>query len=224
MIHHQRTLGVFVLVLGGLVTFMSAAPAWAEPVVIAAVAVEFGIPQLEFPTHIRFYTQYETQTPTGLKPRPRVLDTVFIPDGLPQTVRATAASDVDFGPFVDLLTNDRPDKIEFTYETPSKQFGESFAFGPLDTNAFSVDWDAFVVTAFSYTLFEYSFDTSRSQEVPGIGVLHPVELRGLFQVEGSPVQGSPVPEPSSILLSGLGLACVVRRKWAARTSIKAGDR
>jgi hypothetical protein len=131
---------------------------------------------------------------------------MFTPDQLPRTIRSTAASDADFSAFVNLLTNDRPDQIAFTYEPPSSQFGFSFAFAPLDTSTFSVDWDAFAVTAFSYTLFEYSFDTSRRLEIPGAGVLHPVVLRGLFEVEGIPVQGSQVPEPSSMVLSALGVA------------------
>jgi hypothetical protein len=212
MTHHQRTLGLFVLVLGGVLAPPSVAIACAEPVVIAAVPVEFGINQLEFPTHMRFYTQYETKVPTGVIPGPRVLDTVFTPNGLPQTVRSNATSDPNFRPFVDLLTNDRPDQIEFTYEPPSSQFGAAFFFGPPDTSTFFVDWKAFVVTGLSYSLREYSFDTSRQLELPGVGVLHPVVLRGLFEVEGTPIEGNPVPEPASMLLSAFGLACVLRRK------------
>jgi hypothetical protein len=206
-VHSDRHPTSWLVLLGFVFASAFSSDAMADPITIASTRVEFGIFQVEFPTQVRFYTKYQdTPAPGGLIPGPRVLDTVFARDTIPRTVRATATSDGDFRSFTRLLTNNQPDQIEFTYEPPSDRFGESFAFVPLDTNVFSVDWERFTVTSLSYTLDEFSFDTSRPFEIPGVGVLFPVVLSGVFEV-----QGTPVPEPSSVLLVGLAGASIAAR-------------
>jgi hypothetical protein len=212
MPHNPGTwrLAIPVFAIAALVAPAFSTDGLAEPITIASTPVEFGIYQQNFPSHLRFYVKYEdTQGPGGAVPGPQVLNTVFTPGGIPATVRATAASDVQFGPFVSLLTNDRPDQIEFTYEPPDSRFGGAFAFVPKDTTIFPIDWDLFTVTSLSFTLNEFSFDRTRPLELPGAGVLFPVVVRGVFEVHGTP---SPVPEPSTMILVGLGAAGLIGRK------------
>jgi hypothetical protein len=170
--------------------------------------------QQEFPTQLEFFVKYQDVfTSHGTVPGPRVLDTVFTPDNIPRTVHSDAQSDTQFNPFVALLTNGRPDQIEFTYVPPSSRFGASFAFVPKDTTLFPIDWQLFRVTSLSFTQNSFFFDRTRPFNLPGVGVLFPVEVAGVFEVHG--VRSvSATPEPPAGILVALGATLLVW--WKSR--------
>ena len=137
-----------------------------------------------------------------------------------RTFSTDAATDADFGPFAEVLTNGRSDTLEFEFGAASggKPIGVHLVFGSSERGFFDLPAGVQDFRGFTLTGLAFHVDDFSSVSRPDIGdPFTTFHLRGSISVLGSRgPETSPTPEPVALTLFGTGFVGLVARTWTRR--------